>query len=36
MKDKLYEYEALMKKTLEQFRLGKHLLGKDGALQPLL
>jgi putative transposase len=36
MKTKLEEYEALKKKTLEQFRQGKHLLGKDGAFQPLL
>lgn len=36
MKDKLNEYEALKKKALEQFRQGKHLLGKDGAFQPLL
>lgn len=36
MKNKLEEYEALKKKTLEQFRQGKHLLGKDGAFQPLL
>lgn len=36
MKDKLQEYEALKEKALEQFRQGKHLLGKDGAFQPLL
>ena len=36
MKNKSEEYEALKKKTLEQFRQGKHLLGKDGAFQPLL
>jgi transposase-like protein len=36
MKTKIEEYEALKKKTLEQFRQGKHLLGKDGAFQPLL
>ncbi len=30
------EYEALKKKALEQFRTGKPLLGKDGALAPLL
>jgi hypothetical protein len=36
MKEKLTEYEALKKKALEQFRKGKHLLGKDGAFQPLL
>lgn len=36
MKEKNEEYEALKKKTLEQFRQGKHLLGKDGAFQPLL
>lgn len=36
MKEKNEEYEALKRKTLEQFRQGKHLLGKDGAFQPLL
>jgi putative transposase len=36
MKNKSEEYEALKKKALEQFRQGKHLLGKDGAFQPLL
>lgn len=36
MKNKLEDYEALKKKALEQFRQGKHLLGKDGAFQPLL
>jgi len=36
MKDKLNEYEARKKKALEKFRQGKHLLGKDGAFQPLL
>ena len=35
MKTKSEEYEALKKKTLEQFRQGKHLLSKDGAFQPL-
>jgi len=36
MKEKLTEYEALKQKALEQFKQGKHLLGKDGAFQPLL
>ncbi|PNJ92712.1 IS256 family transposase, partial [Cylindrospermopsis raciborskii] len=36
MKEKLTDYEALKKKALEQFKEGKHLLGKDGAFQPLL
>jgi putative transposase len=35
MKEKLTEYEALKQKALGQFK-GKHLLGKDGAFQPLL
>jgi len=26
-----WDYEALKKKTLEQFRSGKNLFGKDGA-----
>ncbi len=26
-----FDYEALKKKTLEQFRSGKSLFGKDGA-----
>ena len=29
MKEKLTEYEALKQKALEQFKQGKHLLGKD-------
>ena len=36
MKEKLTEYESLKQKALEQFKQGKHLLGKDGAFQPLL
>lgn len=28
MKEKLTEYEALKQKALEQFKQGKHLLGK--------
>lgn len=31
-----FDYEALKKKTLEQFRSGKSLFGKDGAFAPLL
>jgi transposase-like protein len=31
-----FDYEALKKKTLEQFRSGKSLFGKDGAFGPLL
>jgi putative transposase len=31
-----FDYESLKKKTLEQFRSGKSLFGKDGALAPLL
>ena len=32
----VFDYEALKKKTLEQFRSGKSLFGKDGAFAPLL
>jgi transposase-like protein len=31
-----FDYEALKKKTLAQFRSGKSLFGKDGAFAPLL
>jgi putative transposase len=31
-----FDYEALKQKTLEQFRSGKSLFGKDGAFAPLL
>lgn len=31
-----FDYEALKKKTLEQFRSGKNLFGKDGAFAPML
>ena len=31
-----FDYEALKKKTLEQFRSGKSLFGKEGAFAPLL
>jgi len=31
-----FDYEALKKKTLEQFRSGKSLFGKDGVFAPLL
>lgn len=31
-----FDYEALKKKTLEQFRSGKSLFGKDGAFAPML
>ncbi len=31
-----FDYEALKKKTLEQFRSGKSLFSKDGAFAPLL
>jgi putative transposase len=31
-----FDYEALKQKTLEQFRSGKNLFGKDGAFAPLL
>ena len=31
-----FDYEALKKKTIEQFRSGKSLFGKDGAFAPLL
>lgn len=34
--DPALEYEALKQKTLEQFRSGKSLFGKDGAFAPLL
>ena len=36
MKEKSTEYEALKNNALEQFRRGKHLLGKGAAFQPLL
>lgn len=29
-----FDYEALKQKTLEQFRSGKSLFGKDGAFAP--
>jgi transposase-like protein len=32
----VFDYEALKKKTLEQFRSGKNLYGKGGAFAPLL
>src|SRR5665811_2522185 len=32
----VFDYEALKKKTLEQFRSGKSLFGKDGAFAPML
>ena len=35
-KKESFDYEALKKKTLEQFRSGKSLFGKDGAFAPLL
>lgn len=35
-KNEAFDYEALKKKTLEQFRSGKSLFGKDGAFAPLL
>lgn len=35
-KKEAFNYEALKKKTLEQFRSGKSLFGKDGAFAPLL
>lgn len=35
-KKEAFDYEALKKKTLEQFRSGKSLFGKDGAFAPLL
>ena len=35
-KTESFDYEALKKKTLEQFRSGKSLFGKDGAFAPLL
>lgn len=35
-KNESFDYEALKKKTLEQFRSGKSLFGKDGAFAPLL
>jgi putative transposase len=31
-----FDYEALKKKTLEQFRSGESLFSKDGAFAPLL
>lgn len=31
-----FDYEALKKKTVEQFRSGKSLFGKDGAFAPML
>ncbi len=31
-----FDYEALKKKTLEQFRSGKSLFSKGGAFAPLL
>ena len=31
-----FDYEAIKKKTLEQFRSGKSLFGKDGAFAPML
>ncbi len=35
-KNEVFDYESLKKKTLEQFRSGKNLFGKDGAFAPLL
>ncbi len=35
-KKEVFDYEALKKKTLEQFRSGKSLYGKGGAFAPLL
>jgi transposase-like protein len=35
-KDSNFDYDALKKKALEQFRSGKSLFGKDGAFAPLL
>ena len=35
-KKAVFDYEALKKKTLEQFRSGKSLYGKGGAFAPLL
>ena len=35
-KNVAFDYEALKKKTLEQFRSGKSLYGKGGAFAPLL
>lgn len=35
-KKEAFDYEALKKKTLEQFRSGKSLFGKGGAFAPLL
>lgn len=35
-KKEVFDYEALKKKTIEQFRSGKSLFGKDGAFAPLL
>ena len=35
-KKESFDYEVLKKKTLEQFRSGKSLFGKDGAFAPLL
>ena len=35
-KKESFDYEALKKKTLEQFRLGKSLFCKDGAFAHLL
>ena len=36
LKNEDFDYEALKKKTLEQFRSGKSLFGKDGAFAPML
>lgn len=33
-KKEAFDYESLKKKTLEQFRSGKSLFGKDGAFAP--
>jgi len=35
-KKEVFDYEALKKKTLEQFRSGKSLFGKGGAFAPML
>ena len=35
-KSRGFEYEALKKKALEQFRSGESLFGKDGAFGPML
>ncbi|MEO7835528.1 MAG: hypothetical protein ABIR50_09420, partial [Ginsengibacter sp.] len=35
-KKEAFDYEALKKKTLEQFRSGKDLFSKGGAFAPLL